>query len=599
MPRRILVCVTLLASLGTRSAALGVDYFWQNSTGGAFTEFSNWTPMAPPGPGGSNDTANFDLGVNTSSRYTITDVAGENDQLLVHSDSLELSIFPEYSLLSPGGGNPSFVVGASSGDAANVILSGAPISILETEVTRIGNVAGSSGVVTARGLQWIGNGNFRIGHAGTGTLTIDDDATVSNVNASIGHLLGATGTANVRGVWNTSGDLLIGREGVGDLTAFSGSSITSAEGSIGSASTGEGSVTVDGLDAAWTITNSLTIGGSGAGRLQISTAANVTSTNAYVGRLAGSEGEVVASGGVWTTTGRLSIGGDSGTGLSGGAGTVDIRGGAVLVEQDISLFPDGQVSLDGGRLSAAAVSLQPGGEFEWISGTLQVDEFNGNLSNQGGLLAARENSDTIMINGSYSQEANGALRIEIAGSAVGNQYDSVQISATAFLDGELNFQLNDLYEPSPDEVYTILEGTDLVGSFSNVANGQRIDDTNDVGSFVVHYGMGSPFDPHQVVLTSFEPAGPPGDYNDDGTVDAADYVVWRDNRNTTNTLRNDPIGGLITSRQYDQWQANFGQSAGSGATGLSTTENVAPESATSHLILIVALFANLRRRSAA
>jgi hypothetical protein len=48
---------------------------------------------------------------------------------------------------------------------------------------------------------------------------------------------------------------------------------------------------------------------------------------------------------------------------------------------------------------------------------------------------------------------------------------------------------------------------------------------------------------------------PPGDFNQDGTVDAADYVVWR----TTDG----------TQTGYDAWRANFGTSllAGSGAAG--------------------------------
>jgi hypothetical protein len=48
----------------------------------------------------------------------------------------------------------------------------------------------------------------------------------------------------------------------------------------------------------------------------------------------------------------------------------------------------------------------------------------------------------------------------------------------------------------------------------------------------------------------------PGDFNFDGTVDAGDYVVWRNDRGT-----------LYTESHYDIWRANFGTSlaAGSGA----------------------------------
>ena len=57
----------------------------------------------------------------------------------------------------------------------------------------------------------------------------------------------------------------------------------------------------------------------------------------------------------------------------------------------------------------------------------------------------------------------------------------------------------------------------------------------------------------------------PGDYNENGTVDAGDYVVWRNHEGTVNLLPNDLIGGTIGQAHYDQWRANFGESHGTGA----------------------------------
>ena len=50
------------------------------------------------------------------------------------------------------------------------------------------------------------------------------------------------------------------------------------------------------------------------------------------------------------------------------------------------------------------------------------------------------------------------------------------------------------------------------------------------------------------------PSTLPGDYNQNGTVDAADYVVWRNGLGTT-----------YTQTDYDVWRANFGTTAGSGS----------------------------------
>jgi autotransporter-associated beta strand protein len=63
--------------------------------------------------------------------------------------------------------------------------------------------------------------------------------------------------------------------------------------------------------------------------------------------------------------------------------------------------------------------------------------------------------------------------------------------------------------------------------------------------------------------------GPPifaGDYNQDGVVDAADYVVWRKSvGQPAGTLPNDDTGVAIGDDQYELWTSNFGnQEAGSG-----------------------------------
>lgn len=56
---------------------------------------------------------------------------------------------------------------------------------------------------------------------------------------------------------------------------------------------------------------------------------------------------------------------------------------------------------------------------------------------------------------------------------------------------------------------------------------------------------------------------PGGDYNADGTVNVADYVVWRDNLGSSIELPNDTTDettiGIV---QYDLWKENFGETAG-------------------------------------
>ena len=89
----------------------------------------------------------------------------------------------------------------------------------------------------------------------------------------------------------------------------------------------------------------------------------------------------------------------------------------------------------------------------------------------------------------------------------------------------------------------------------------------------------------------------PGDFNGDGVVDAADYVVWRKNQGTMNSLPNDNgIGGTIGTAHYDLSRTNFGMMAGSGAGAISNS--VVPEPTTLVLLLCAAGWCLQRRRAA-
>jgi len=86
----------------------------------------------------------------------------------------------------------------------------------------------------------------------------------------------------------------------------------------------------------------------------------------------------------------------------------------------------------------------------------------------------------------------------------------------------------------------------------------------------------------------------PGDYNADGTVDAADYVVWRKNRNTNTTLPNDSTPGSVIDFDYGVWRANFGDHAIGAATD-SLVDNV-PEPRSLWIALIAAAGAIFQHR---
>jgi hypothetical protein len=80
----------------------------------------------------------------------------------------------------------------------------------------------------------------------------------------------------------------------------------------------------------------------------------------------------------------------------------------------------------------------------------------------------------------------------------------------------------------------------------------------------------------------------PGDFNEDGVVDGADYVVWRKN------------GG--TQAEFDEWRANFGATQGSGggssvAPPSNESNSAVPEPAAMGLVVIACTLVQFLRHA--
>lgn len=85
-----------------------------------------------------------------------------------------------------------------------------------------------------------------------------------------------------------------------------------------------------------------------------------------------------------------------------------------------------------------------------------------------------------------------------------------------------------------------------------------------------------------------------GDYNRDGTVDAADYVVWRNSSGQTGwgLAADSDLNGVVDTADYATWRANFGRATGSGAIA-SVPE---PSTLIACMVTMVGFLASQRRR---
>ena len=85
----------------------------------------------------------------------------------------------------------------------------------------------------------------------------------------------------------------------------------------------------------------------------------------------------------------------------------------------------------------------------------------------------------------------------------------------------------------------------------------------------------------------------PGDYNQDGSVDAADYTVWRNNLGSSVSLPNDDTMGVDLDN-YDRWKAAFGETAAGSGSAIVGAAAV-PEPAAGTTLLLGMMMALARR----
>ncbi len=191
--------------------------------------------------------------------------------------------------------------------------------------------------------------------------------------------------------------------------------------------------------------------------------------------------------------------------------------------------------------------------------------------------------------------SNLTMRLGIAGPGGAGSFGDVYITAGQIVPPDNNWH-SLTFDVLASDLIAVGSGTDIPAALIDVTQFRIFSNPQDefLGSAA----------PNEFYLDNIRaigaPATVPGDYNQNGTVDAADYVLWRDmlNQNVTPGSGADGSGpagepdGIVNAHDYNFWRAHFGETAASAAASFHSS--AVPEPAS--WLLFAGFFAAISRR---
>lgn len=258
----------------------------------------------------------------------------------------------------------------------------------------------------------------------------------------------------------------------------------------------------------------------------------VTTDTLWIG--SGSHGEMNMSGGVVNTRSNMYF-----DWSFDASSELKMTGGTINVGGILRMYRTSVLNLDGGEiLIASAAELGTQNQLNPLF--LQTPDVTVSITD--GLLAA---NGFLQIGGSVVVDG-GILR-------AGSFNESVSAGTIEINEGG-TLQLNNSQE-SIANVQSLISSGFITTSSAQGTAGFVIEVVDVNGTNFTQVAFGA--------------AGVPGDYNGDGTVDAADYTVFRDHQGANFDLMNEnpaaTTPGMVDQEDYNFWKSRFGNGGGSGA----------------------------------
>lgn len=517
------------------------------------------------------------------------------------------------NLTSPRNGNNSWlfadriVIGADGWGALTASGPGSSqIGNFQSRVTQmsVAQNPGSIGSVTIndeskadlKSLEAGLGGDAYINVNGSSKIIVDNNVTLgalaetgsATFNINGGELSAANITARnaTMTTVSTSGKILLKQGGV---FSMGGSPAHPAKLDVQSSSqfTGEG-------DAVGT---QLLAGALGKAIVNVNSGGKVAVQNISVGRNTGNAS-------TFTVTGSNSFTNSDGLTVHPGATLTAAAGALVQVQKEAVI--NGTVDVLGGTMTIGAIGTPSTlGAVTVAGGTLMGSgTIKGNLIAKKGVfpdgrvtgarIKSGNSPGTLTIEGDAVLEAGSILEVEIGGLTPGTQYDQLvatgSITANGILDLAIVNSGSGFHLPGVGDQFTLLSATGGVSAaFQNAAALKSV-----AGGSLVDWSLSTGTTTSVLQAVAITPLTD-GDYNGNGVVDAADYVVWRHTAGGINLAADGNRDGVVDNLDYGVWRAHFSGTMGSGA--IEHDFSSVPEPATALLCIAgLALATRARRR---
>jgi hypothetical protein len=291
-----------------------------------------------------------------------------------------------------------------------------------------------------------------------------------------------------------------------------------------------------------------------------------------------------AKGLVFDTTSKVAVAGTSPLTLESNSGnaSLSVLQGSHELQTQLTLNTNTDMS------AASGTSLDINGVLNLNTKTLTISGAGTiNINNTVTGLGSIANGATLGTGGATGLagdlSSTGTLAIDIGG-AIANSFDSWSVTGNATLSGVLSVDAVGGFTPGSGQSFTVLTAAN-VSAASLTLGGP------DAALFTLVKN------PTSLVLQAVA-AAVAGDYNHNGVVDAADYLVWRKTNGQTVTAGTGADGdgnGIVNSLDYSFWRTRFGNTSGSGS-GLSGAAVPEPASALMALLAGLAITLVGRRR---